>query len=188
MHANNGKPWQSKDPSELHFPFRKGNLNTIELTICNLFRNRGNPLNEYWWNSLFFVQKVYFFRCYVSCKFHNRMVVFWTPGRKEILQILLDGFLLLTFFCLFTPWEIPTRAQVPKLIRGWKNARIEGLVTRACSHASLSLELGLNVVIFWEAWKRSSDVLTFTSIWDIIVPINQCRRDQETYQSYNCSL
>ena len=30
-------------------------------------------------------------------------VVFWTPGREEILQILLDGFLLLTFFCLFTP-------------------------------------------------------------------------------------
>ena len=29
-------------------------------------------------------------------------VVFWTPGREEILQILLDGFLLLTFFCLFT--------------------------------------------------------------------------------------
>ena len=82
----------------------------------------------------------------------------------------------------------PSVTQVPKLIRGWKNARIEGLVTRACSHASLSLELGLNVVIFWEAWKRSCDVLTFTSIWDITVSINQCRLDQETYQSYNYSL
>ena len=33
-HANNGKLWQSRDPSELYFPFRKSNLNTIELTIC----------------------------------------------------------------------------------------------------------------------------------------------------------
>ena len=32
--ANNGKPWQSRDPSELYFPFRKGNLNALELTIC----------------------------------------------------------------------------------------------------------------------------------------------------------
>ena len=35
-----------------------------------------------------------------------------------------------------------------KLIRRRRNARIEGLVTRACSHASLGSELGLNVVIF----------------------------------------
>ena len=65
------------------------------------------------------------------------------------------------------------------------NARIEGLVKRACSHASLSFELGLNVVICWEAWKRSCDVLIFASIWYIIVSLNKCRRDQETYQSYN---
>ena len=35
-------------------------------------------------------------------------MVFWTPDREQILQILLDGYLLLTFVCLFTPWEIPT--------------------------------------------------------------------------------
>ena len=37
------------------------------------------------------------------------------------------------------------------LIRGQRASRIEGLVTRVCSHARLSLELGLNVVIFLEA-------------------------------------
>ena len=37
------------------------------------------------------------------------------------------------------------------LIRGQRASRIEGLVTRVCSHAGLSLELGLNVVIFLEA-------------------------------------
>ena len=128
-------------------------------------------------------------------KRHRFDDLFWAPGREEILQILLDGYLLLTSFSLFTPWEIPTRrtpanlsspsfTQALKVIRGRRNARIEELVTKACSHASVSLELGLNVVIFWEAWERSCDVLTFTSIWYIIVSFNQCRRDQETSQKF----
>ena len=34
LHCSHWWFCQSRDPSELYFPFRKGNLNALELTIC----------------------------------------------------------------------------------------------------------------------------------------------------------